>query len=133
MENSGNIILLIDDNSAQLTLLENMLKNDYEVYTAHSGKAALDYLQSGLHPKLILLDILMPEMDGWEIFGRIRAISFLHEVPIAFLTSVNETKGKTQADTIGAADYITKPCTKNELLKRVKTILEKNTNANTLH
>ncbi len=67
----------------------------------------------------------MPDLDGWEIFNRLRAVSFLKNVPIVFLTSVSESVGVTRAQEIGAADYITKPYDKDDLLNRIEKILEK--------
>jgi putative two-component system response regulator len=120
-------ILLVDDDELQLTLAENILKNEYEVYKAHSGNEALQYLyNSHFVPDLILLDILMPHMDGWEAFNRIKAIGLLQNVPIIFLTGVTEGAEKKRALEIGAADYITKPINQGDLLKRLKEILEKN-------
>jgi len=120
-------IFLVDDDEIHLSILENILKDKYEVITAKSGKDALEYMLKGVVPNLILLDILMPDLDGWEIFNRLRAVSFLKNVPIVFLTSVNESAEVTHAQEIGAADYITKPYDKDDLLDRIEKILEKST------
>ncbi|MDR1390445.1 MAG: response regulator [Treponema sp.] len=121
-------ILLVDDEEIQLTIARSMLEDDYEIFVAKSGRRAVEYLRDGLVPHLVLLDILMPEMDGWETFNRIRAMSFLHEVPVAFLTSINEIVAETHAFEMGAADYIAKPYEKGDILKRVKDIMEKGVN-----
>ena len=119
-------ILLVDDDDIQHQIAESMLKKDYEVYKVRSGNEALDYLRDDNNiPDLILLDILMPEMDGWEVFNRVKAISLLKNVPIAFLTSITESTEEKRAYEIGADDFITKPYKKEELLNRVKKILEK--------
>jgi len=118
-------ILLVDDNDIHLLLAENILNTKYECITAKSGKEALNYLSKGSVPDLVLLDILMPEMSGWETYNKIRGISLLRDVPIAFLTSVGGFLEKMEADKIGAADYIEKPYKGDELLKRVETIIEK--------
>jgi len=121
-------ILFVDDDEVQHIICGNMLSDKYEIYKAKSGTEALNYLySSGFIPNLILLDILMPEMDGWEVFNRIKAISFLKNVPIAFITSVNKTEGEKRALDIGAYDFITKPCEKDMLLDRIEKILEKST------
>ena len=112
-------ILLVDDAEFHLSIAKNMLKNDYTVITAKSGKEALDHLLQGLIPDIILLDIIMPNMDGWETYHKIRGISLLQDVPIAFLTSSNETEDIEYAHTIGAADYIMKPYTKGDLMSRI--------------
>ena len=117
-------ILLIDDDETHLSIATVILEDVYEISSAKSGKEALDHLLHGTAPDLILLDLLMPQMDGWETFNRLKAISYLKDVPVAFMTSVHGTEEKNQARKIGAADYITKPFEKKELLKRVKNILE---------
>ena len=117
-------ILLIDDTEFHLSIAKNMLKNEYNVITAKSGMEALDYLIKGLIPDIILLDIEMPHMDGWETHHKIKGISLLQDVPIAFLTSSNETEDMKYAEQICAADYIIKPYEKNDLLKRINIIIE---------
>jgi CheY-like chemotaxis protein len=118
-------IFLVDDDEIHLAILENILKDKYETITAKSGKDALEYMLSGVVPNLILLDILMPNLDGWETFNRLRAISFLQDVPIVFLTSLSEEAEVEHAQEIGAADYITKPYNKDDLLVRIEKILNK--------
>ena len=118
-------ILLVDDNEIQLEITQLLLESEYETITAKSGKEALAYLLTGVSPNLILLDIVMPNMDGWETFNRLKAISCLKDVPIAFLTSLKETNEMDRAYAMGAADFIKKPVEKDDLLERVKTILEK--------
>jgi PleD family two-component response regulator len=125
-DNSGKKkILLVDDNEVQLSISEVQLNKEYEVTTAKSGKEALDYLFHGHVPDLIMLDILMPDMDGWETFGRLRAISKLHEVPILFMSSINDKEEIDRAFDMGAVDFIIKPCNSTELLERVKKAVKK--------
>ena len=118
-------ILLVDDSDLQLAIADNILKNEYEVITAQSGEDALKYLIKGLIPDIILLDVLMPNMDGWETYHKIRGISLLINTPIAFFTSLNESENIKYAQGIGAAGYITKPFEKDELLEKIKDIIEK--------
>ena len=125
MTNGKKNVLIIDDDDIQILIVRSMLEDDYEILTAQSGKEALEYFRQGHIPNLILLDILMPEMDGWEIFNKIRAISLLEDVPIAFLTSLNGTAEEERARELGAADYIMKPFSKEVLLTRIKNIMEK--------
>jgi CheY-like chemotaxis protein len=116
-------ILIVDDDNLQLETAKLMLQKEYEIVTANSGKAALECFQNGLIPNLILLDILMPEMDGWETLSRIRGISPLQNVPVAFVTAVNELVVEEHAFEMGAVDYIKKPYEKKDILKRVDTII----------
>jgi len=121
-----NKILIVDDNEVHLVIAENILKSKFEVITAKSGKDALLILSKGLVPSVILLDVLMPEMDGWETFNKIKGISLLRNVPIAFLTSLDGMREKLYASRIGAADLITKPYDGVELIKRIDSMIEGN-------
>jgi len=126
--NEKKKILLVDDDDIQLTIAEILLKDEYDIYKALSGNDALKYFYGkNFTPDLILLDILMPFMDGWEVFNRIKAIGFLKNVPIAFLTSVDGVEAIDKAFKLGSADFITKPYKQDELKKRIKKILEKKT------
>jgi len=118
-------ILLVDDDETHLAVAENLLKKQYEVITAKSGKEALELFLHKVVPDLILLDIVMPNLDGWETFNRLKAISLLQDVPIAFLTSLTESDEAKRAREIGAVDYIEKPYKSADLLNRVEKILKK--------
>jgi methyl-accepting chemotaxis protein len=118
-------ILIVDDDTIHLEMAGEVLNNYYEVSCANSGKDALNWFYQGLIPHLILLDITMPEMDGWDTFNRIKAISNMHDTPIAFFTVSTDPKDIKHAKEIGAADYIKKPFDKDDLLKRVAGILTK--------
>ena len=113
-------ILLVDDDEIGLIITENFLKRKYEIITARSGKEALDHLLKGLVPDLVLLDIIMPNMDGWETYNRIKVISFLNDVPVIFLTSISSDFEKNLAVEMGANDYIIKPYEPKDLLKRIR-------------
>ncbi|MCL2266692.1 MAG: response regulator [Treponema sp.] len=128
MEKNGEMkkVLIVDDSEVHLVIAENILKTKFETITAISGKEALNLLAKGLVPNLILLDILMPEMDGWEVYNKIKGISLLQNVPIAFLTSLDGVREKLYASRIGAADMITKPYEGKELIARVEKMLEGN-------
>jgi PleD family two-component response regulator len=117
-------ILYIDDDEIQIAVIKNMLETEYSVLAAKSGKEAIDFLLQGFVPDLVLLDIVMPQMDGWHTYNRIRSISLLKEVPIIFLTSVDDKSQEKHAFDIGAADYIRKPCEREDLLCRIKTNIE---------
>jgi len=116
-------ILIVDDNAIHLDMVEETLKNDYDVSRAKSGKEALALFYQGLVPQLILLDLIMPEMDGWDMYSRIKAISGLYNTPIAFFTTSTDPKDIEHAREIGAVDYIKKPYDKDDLINRVRKIL----------
>jgi methyl-accepting chemotaxis protein/ActR/RegA family two-component response regulator len=113
-------VLLIDDDETFLTVAKGMLEDDYEIITAKSGSEALSLFYRGLVPNFILLDIMMPDMDGWDTYKRVRAISDLHHVPTAFFTSSEDPEDMARAEKIGATDYIKKSIKKGELLDRIR-------------
>jgi CheY-like chemotaxis protein len=123
--NEKKKIIVVDDDEPILTMVKGMLENDYEVLTAKSGKEALSLFFSGLVPHLALLDLNMPEIDGWDTYNRIRDINKLHNVPVAIFTSSDDPADKARAQKMGAIDYIRKPIKKAELLERVGKIIGK--------
>jgi CheY-like chemotaxis protein len=123
--NEKQKLLIVDDDSIHLDMANMVLKDEYDVYTAASGKEALGLFYQGLVPRLILLDLVMPEMGGWDTYERIRAISGLHNTPIAFFTSSDNPEDMQKAREMGAVDYIKKPASKTELLSRVGKMLKK--------
>jgi methyl-accepting chemotaxis protein len=118
-------ILLVDDDELHLEITEAMLKNDYDIIIANSGNEALTQFHQGLVPDLILLDLVMPDMDGWDTFEIIKGIGALHDVPIAFFSSSFEIDDIRRAFDIGANEYISKPVKREELLKTVSEMFNK--------
>ena len=117
-------ILIVDDDPIQLAFAEVIMSIEYDTVSAMSGVKSLELLQKGLVPDLILLDILMPGMDGFDVYNKIRNMDPLRETPIIFLTSVSEQAQVQQALEIGAADYIIKPYNKENLLCRIKNAMQ---------
>ena len=118
-------VLLIDDDEFFRTTTTTLLKDDFDVITAGSGSEALALFHQGLVPDAILLDLVMPDMDGWDTFERIKAIGGLHDVPIAFFTSSFEIDTIKKAFDVGVDEYISKPVNKEELMKTLNKMLEK--------
>jgi len=112
-------VLVIDDEETILTMTKGMLKDEYYVTTVNSAKKALDLFLQGYIPHLVLLDLYMSEMDGWDAFIRIRNISQLHNTPIAIYTSSETPEDKEKAHEMGAVDYIHKPVSQEVLLEKV--------------
>jgi len=123
------IVLTVDDDETHLVAIKGMLEKDYEVITAGSGHDALKLFYQGLVPHIIMLDLIMPGMGGWDIFQRIRQISKLHFVPIVIYSSSDDPADITKANEVGAVDFIRKPCKKDELLSKIGSIVEKYANA----
>ena len=124
--NSRKKILLVDDDDVHLIATEAILKDKYDIKMVKSGKEALEFLEDKQNiPDIIMLDILMPEMDGWAVFDKINDIASLKFTPIMFFTSVDDESAKEKAYELGALDYITKPCEKKLLLSRIEDTLQK--------
>jgi methyl-accepting chemotaxis protein len=123
--NEKRKVLIVDDDNIHLEMVEAVLQNDYDVTAAKSGKEAMDLFYHGLVPGLILLDLIMPDMDGWDTYSRIKAISNLHDTPIAFFTASNDPKDIEHAQEMGAIDYIKKPFETEDLISRVGKIIKK--------
>lgn len=113
-------ILVVDDDPTLLEQAEQILSEQYHVSLALSGEQALRYLQSGQDADLILLDILMPDMDGYQTLEAIRALGSFVATPVIFLTSVADPESEIRGLTIGAADYVTKPFHPQILIARIE-------------
>jgi methyl-accepting chemotaxis protein len=112
-------ILVVDDEETVLTMVKAMLQNDYDVTTVNSGRKALDLFFDGYIPHMVILDLIMPGMSGWDTFTRIRDISQLHEAPIAIYTTSDDPQDMVKAHEFGAVEFIHKPVGKAELLDRI--------------
>jgi two-component system, NtrC family, sensor kinase len=116
-------ILVVDDTPANLRLLtELLIQHGYDVRPAPNGNLALKTVASKL-PDLILLDIMMPDIDGYEVCRRLKASKHSCDIPIIFISAINETMDKVKAFSIGGIDYITKPFEPEEVLARIQTHL----------
>ncbi|MCQ8127146.1 EAL domain-containing protein [Methylomonas rivi] len=119
-----NNILVVDDTAASLKLLSDLLKAEgYEVRAAINGELAIEST-IGNPPDLVLLDILMPGMDGFEVCRRLKANPDTRNVPVIFISALSDTDEKVQGFGLGAVDFVTKPYQREELLSRVRTHLE---------
>ena len=124
-------ILLVDDNITNLSIGKNALGDTYEVYTVPSGIKALLLLQK-VTPDIILLDIEMPEMDGYETLRQMKANPVFQHIPVIFLTAKSDEGSEIDGLSMGAVDYITKPFSAPLLLKRIETHLHLHDFANNL-
>jgi signal transduction histidine kinase len=114
----------VDDNPNNLDVISEALSDaGFDVAVATSGERALQQLERKL-PELILLDVMMPGIDGFEVCRRIKDKSCTSNIPIIFMTALSDTDSKVQALELGAVDYITKPFAEKEVLARVKTHLQ---------
>jgi DNA-binding response OmpR family regulator len=118
----ANILVVDDDKKLTLLVRGFLEKEKYNVTEAYSGRMALDVIKEA-KPDLIILDVMMPEMDGIEACKRIKADNNTKMIPIIMLTSMSGVKDKVQGLEAGANDYITKPFNAEELIARVKAQL----------
>lgn len=123
MTNTRKKILLIDDSSVNNLLLQNILEDeDFEVIVAFSGKEGLTIMKKVI-PDLVLLDIMMPGMDGIEVLEEIFAKENLKNIPVIMLTAKTDPADEKKSREIGAVDYISKPVNIEKLIYKVKEIL----------
>jgi len=116
-------ILIVDDTPANIEILGSILRAGYQILFATSGQDALE-LVAGQVPDLILLDVMMPEMDGYEVCRRLKADPRTRNVPVIFISSLSEEEDETRGLEVGAIDYISKPISAPIVKSRVRNHLE---------
>ncbi|MFC1500424.1 response regulator [Candidatus Zixiibacteriota bacterium] len=117
------VILVVDDQPENIDVLSGILKDEYQVKAAINGTKALEIATSDNPPDLILLDIMMPEIDGYEVCRRLKAEPATERIPIMFVTAMGETEDETKGLELGAVDYLTKPVNVSITRARVRTHL----------
>lgn len=115
-------ILVVDDIPSNVHVLSRILKDDYDIYFATDGEKALDLVQARM-PDLVLLDIMMPGMDGFEVCRRIKADPAIHDIPVIFISAKSEVEDETRGLEVGAIDFITKPISPPIVKARVRNHL----------
>ncbi|WP_392534463.1 response regulator [Nostoc sp. C117] len=122
---SRGIILVVDDNPTNLQVLSSFLdRSSFEVWAARSGEKALQRLENDDLPDLILLDIMMPGIDGFETCKQLKSNPRVQDIPVIFMTALSETADKIKGLQLGAVDYITKPFQHEEVLVRIENHLK---------
>lgn len=117
-------VMIVDDEAINLSVLTKILTPHYDVRAFKSGIDALSALQTSLHPDIVLLDINMPDMNGWEVIDRMHANDKLAQIPVIFITSLDATLDEETGFRHGAVDYIIKPLKPALILARIKSHLE---------
>ncbi len=118
------LILIVDDTPENLHLMSEVLKDNYKVKVANSGEKALKIAKGEKTPDLILLDIMMPDLDGYEVCRRLKAHPMTSDIPVIFVTGKADETDEKKGFDIGAVDYITKPISVPVLISRVNTHLQ---------
>jgi PleD family two-component response regulator len=117
-------ILIVDDMAENIRILIELLGREYAIIPATNGTAALKKSQIEPLPDLILLDIMMPEMDGYDVCRALKENDLTRDIPVIFITAVSEAMDEAKAFTLGAVDYVTKPFHPATIKARVKTHIE---------
>lgn len=123
-DDSKPTILIVDDMAANIAILSDLLKNDYKIKVAISGEKALEIANAHERPDLILLDIMMPGMDGYEVCKNLKNNSWTSNIPVVFVTAMNEVKDEEYGLNLGAVDYISKPFHPTIIKARVKNHID---------
>jgi len=114
-------VLLVDDAPANIQVVNSILKDIYKIRIATSGARALELANATPPPDLILLDVTMPEMDGYEVCARLKMAPETRDIPVIFLTGQTEIEDETRGFEVGAVDYIHKPFSPAVVKARVQT------------
>lgn len=122
-QNTKQVILIVDDTPDNISLLSGLLKDQYKIKIATNGLKALQIASATPSPDLILLDVMMPEMDGYETCRRLKADPVTSDIPIIFLTAKSQVQDEEMGLRLGAVDYISKPISPPIVLARVATQL----------
>jgi putative two-component system response regulator len=117
------VVLIVDDTPENLTIMNGLLKETYRTKVANSGERALKLATAEPQPDLVLLDIMMPGMDGYEVCRRLKADAATRDIPVIFLTAKSEVEDESRGFEVGCVDYITKPISPPIVLARVRTHL----------
>lgn len=128
-----HIVLVVDDTIENLSLMGELLKDDYHVKVASSGERALKVALSDHRPDLILLDIMMPDMDGYEVCRRLKLNPITFDIPVIFLTAKAGEEDEEKGLLLGAVDYISKPISPPIVMARVRTHLQLKKTTDMLH
>ncbi|WP_136524014.1 ATP-binding response regulator [Geomonas ferrireducens] len=122
-KNERPTVLIVDDTPDNLAFMGQLLKDDYQVRVATNGAKALQIARDARHLDVILLDIMMPELDGYEVCRLLKGDPATREIPVIFLTAKSDPESERRGLELGAADYITKPISPPIVLARIKTQL----------
>ncbi|MEE9913737.1 MAG: two-component system response regulator [Deltaproteobacteria bacterium] len=117
-------VLIVDDEAGNINILTELLMPEYEIRIAKNGEKALQIIFSDDRPDLILLDVMMPGMDGYEVCRRIKSVPATQDIPVIFLTAKSKLKDEERGFNLGAVDYITKPISPPIVIARVMTQLQ---------
>lgn len=116
-------VLLVDDESVNVELISSYIEKDYEIISAYNGKEALEKVRL-YNPDIVILDIMMPDMSGYDVCARVKSGDSTRSIPIVIVTALSEIEDKIKAIESGADDFLTKPINTIELVTRVKSLVK---------
>jgi len=122
-KDSKSRLLIVDDEASVLAVLNRILSEDYEILTAKTGKEALKLAQEQ-HPDLILLDILLPDLDGYNVIVQLKSNAETNEIPVIFITGLTSEEDEEKSFLLGATDYIIKPFKPAAIKARIRKHLD---------
>ena len=117
-------VLIVDDVGTNIDVLKAILEDNYDIKIALNGGTALEIAAKEPHPDIILLDVMMPEMNGYEVCTKLKSDPITSQIPVLFVTALDDTQFEVQGFDVGGVDFITKPVVPELVLARVKTHLE---------
>ncbi|MCL2808428.1 MAG: response regulator [Treponema sp.] len=120
---TNNSVLIVDDDKANLLELIHILRPEYKLYSAKDGVSALKLAREN-KPDLILLDIVLPGLSGYEVLAKLKESDNTNDIPVIFITGISETEDENTGLSLGAADYIRKPFARLVVLRRVRHQIE---------
>ncbi|NTV45892.1 MAG: response regulator transcription factor [Chlorobiales bacterium] len=118
-------VLIIDDEPSMLKVLSHFLSKHYDVISRADGLEALQFLQGGQVPDMIVADVMMPNIDGYEFIKNVRASGFFKDIPLIMLSSNEKSDDRIKCLKLGADDYLTKPFNPEELLARIQSLFRR--------
>ena len=120
---NGSKVLVVDDLPANVKLITAILKKDYEIIPAYSGEEAIEKVESE-KPDIVLLDIMMPGIDGYEVCKRIKQVDSTRFTPVVMITALSDVEDRIKAIEVGADDFLTKPINTQELITRTRSLVK---------
>jgi len=125
MEVKRRLVIVVDDDKTNLVMAKNTLSTKYDIFTAPSGEKLFELLEK-VCPDIILLDIKMPEMSGFDVIKILKSNEKTAGIPVIFLTAKSDSESQSEGLALGALDYINKPFSPAYIYKRIEHLLENN-------
>lgn len=123
MSSAKKTIIIVDDEPMIQLLLQQLFKNEYDVHVFNNGKEVLSWMYAGVIPDAAIIDLQMPEMDGYELLRHLKASGYFENMPVFVLSAEETSSDRIKCLEMGAEDYVTKPFNPKELKIRVERVI----------